>query len=120
MSGFNWLSYLDVADEMRSGGSEAHYRSAISRAYYGVFVEIRDRVSSYGVQIPRKSVHKFIRDWLSKQRQSQLVRMGSDLSRLWRERNRADYETGEVIDRGRADKSLILARRIESDITINL
>jgi len=92
MSPFNWLLYLAVADDLMSFGSEAHFRSAVSRAYYGVFVEIRDGIGDRGVQLPKRDIHKFVRDWLRRQR-PQLVQIGLDLSRLRRERVQADYFT---------------------------
>jgi hypothetical protein len=40
---FNWIRYIYLATELLKGSDESYYRSAISRAYYGVFCIARDR-----------------------------------------------------------------------------
>jgi hypothetical protein len=37
---FEPKSFIDISKELKSGNTEAHYRSLINRAYYGVFGHI--------------------------------------------------------------------------------
>lgn len=120
MSLFNWLLYLDVADELVVLQSEAHLRSAVSRGYYGVFGEIRNILESLGIQFTWKNVHHEVIDWLQNQPDTGIEQIGIDLDRLRRERNRADYNAVKSFSRWRADKSLLEARSIERRIPIYL
>jgi len=55
---FTWLDYLDIAEWLyRQGGSNksksvALYRSAVGRAYYGIFCHSRDFAEDYLHYIP--------------------------------------------------------------------
>ncbi len=120
MTAFDWFLYLKVSDDLMSFGSEAHYRSAISRAYYGVFIAIRDALDKKGIQLLQKDIHAFVTNWLKQQPVSHFRQMGNNLSRLRRERNHADYDTYEVFSLERGEKSLIMARQIESSARLHL
>ena len=43
-------SFLDVAEELAGGRTEAHWRSAVSRSYYALFnvitIDLSDTISS--------------------------------------------------------------------------
>lgn len=120
MSPFNWLLYLDVADYLMLSMSEAHFRSAVSRAYYGVFGEIHGRLQTRGVQLQRKNIHQEVIRWLRNQSQMGIVQIGMELDRLRRERNRADYAAMKRFTEQCAKKSLLKARSIEINIPIYL
>ena len=120
MALFNWLLYLDVSDDLMQHGSEAHFRSAVSRAYYGVFGNIRIVLEGQGVRLPKEDIHRFVGKWLSSRPVPPVVQIGLDLSRLRRERNRADYDPTRQFSRLRAAKALLIARQIESNIQSHL
>ena len=55
-------AFLNVARQLLTGGSEAHWRSAAGRAYYGLMHECRDALYRWGVTTPpRENVHSFVR-----------------------------------------------------------
>lgn len=116
MSPFNWLLYLDVADDLMSFGSEAQFRSAVSRAYYGVFGKIRSKLETQGIQFEWKNIHHQVIKWLRSQPQVSVIHIGVELDRLRRDRNRADYDGIHTFSRSRAEKSLLQARSIENNI----
>jgi hypothetical protein len=61
---FDWSEYIDLAHDLRlsANGREAYLRSAISRAYYGVFIlarnHLRDKDNVKG--IPQIDAHNFV------------------------------------------------------------
>lgn len=116
MALFNWLLYLDVSDDLMRHGSEAHFRSAVSRAYYGVFGEIRVVLEGQGVRLPKDRIHTSVGQWLLSRPVRPVAQIGLDLGRLRRERNRADYDPTGGFNRARAEKALLIARHIESNI----
>jgi uncharacterized protein (UPF0332 family) len=115
---FDWLLYLNVADKMISLESEAGFRSAISRAYYGVFGKVRNRLETKGLSFNQDNVHQHVIEWLISQSDSNIKKIGWDLHYLRGERNRSDYNSKLCIDRQRAEKSLILARSLAQDVRI--
>jgi uncharacterized protein (UPF0332 family) len=74
-------------------GSEADWRSAISRAYYGAFHVGRDLLRNLGFVVPfGDRAHAYLWMRLSNSGEVNVRRAGSELNRLRGERNRADYE----------------------------
>lgn len=45
---FDWTEYVVLAEELRQAGGEARLRSAISRAYYAVCMQVREHRLSRG------------------------------------------------------------------------
>ncbi|MCK4330976.1 MAG: hypothetical protein KAW81_00315 [Dehalococcoidia bacterium] len=120
MSPFDWLIYLDVADNLLGFHAEGYSRSAVSRAYYGVFGEIRDRLEHRGIQFKRENIHREIIEWLKNQADKGIVHIGVELDRLRRERNWADYNSIRTFTRLRAEKSLLKARSMQRSIPVYL
>ena len=113
---FDWLLYLNVADKLISLESEAGFRSAVSRAYYGVFGEVRNQLEIKGLSFNQANVHQQVIEWLTSQTDSSIKKIGWDLHYLRSERNRSDYNARVSFDRQRAEKSLILARSLVQDV----
>jgi len=104
---FDWDNYFDLALKLagRDGtpNAEAEKRSAISRAYYAVLIQAREKASKRcNEDYPRGGTHH----WTIKQYQKDPVpdakRVGSYLKRLKKRRERADYDN--VVDK--LDKEL--------------
>lgn len=58
MTGFDWREFVRVARELRGrSGDEASQRSAISRAYYGVYGLAIGRLLDLGWTLPSGSQH---------------------------------------------------------------
>lgn len=114
---FDWKSYLQLADELIKHqnpaiSQEAYFRSAISRAYYGVFCIARNFLIRNGVTIPRVDTHKFVRERYTNSRNQMEQKIGKDLNYLWRRRKDADYEDRTAFDVKRATNACQLAARI--------
>ena len=120
MNPFSWLSYLDVADNLMSFGSEGHFRSAVSRAYSGILNETRSRIERRGVYFKRPNSQLEVIEWLRNQPHDDFVHIGIELDRLRRERNSADYNNQQTFTQSRAEKSITQARRVEKDILVYL
>lgn len=115
---FSWLSYLDVAEHLARQREQGFYRSAISRAYYGVLCHARDTLQPFR-DTPfssRGDVHQQVIDALKSDPRPGVADLGERLHRLYKERNRADYRTSAQFARTRVQGVLATARRIESGI----
>jgi len=111
---FDWLSYLTVADYLRRQQGEGFYRSAVSRAYYGVFCYIRDALFSRG-----GVSHQRVINALKNDPRLEVASLGQDLEHLRNERNNADYQTDTSFSASRAEAALARARSIR-DRTANV
>jgi len=114
---FDWRAYLHLAGELLSHQQtaipqEAYLRSAISRAYYGVFCIARNFLISKGTTIPRIDTHKFVRETFFNSTHKIERKIGKDLRDLWHERKEADYENIATFDTKRATTAYQLATRI--------
>lgn len=85
--------FLTVARELSGGDTEAHYRSAVSRAYYAVFWQARlvleqsgDSVSAFG-----ESSHNRVWDYLVADHTRDGVSIGERARVLKDRRIHADY-----------------------------
>ncbi len=86
--------FLAVAREAARGASEAHWRTAASRAYYALMREVRDAMTSWGLSRPAPSqVHQLVRRRLFTSTDPDAKRIGITLNELRDSRSRADYET---------------------------
>jgi uncharacterized protein (UPF0332 family) len=112
MIGFDWLQYVDVADRLMASGTEANYRSAVSRAYYGIFGNFRRHIENNGVDFNPSRVHHDLINWLENHQDTEIQLIGRELDKLRPERNRCDYDDTVVISKERAEKYVILARAI--------
>lgn len=103
--------FISVAADLVKGKSEAHWRSAVSRAYYGVFHGAKELLArKKSVRIMRGSgAHGELRTWLLNQSDDELVRAGSDLGDLHSQRLRADYDVARRVIR-QQDAVLELAK----------
>jgi len=107
-------AFLDVAQELAAGTTEAHWRAAMGRAYYALLVEGRDALQRWGFVLPRgEQVHAFVRLRFSYAADAACKKIGAALDRLVRWRNQADYQTavaGPFTDANRVHQAIDLAR----------
>ncbi len=114
---FDWRAYIELAGELLAHPQasiplEAYLRSAISRAYYGVFCIARNFIVSRGTIIPRVDTHKFVRETYFSSSNKEERKIGKDLRDLWHERKDADYENNAAFDLKRAMTAYQLANRV--------
>jgi uncharacterized protein (UPF0332 family) len=105
--------FLKLAEIWITGSSEAEWRCAVSRAYYAAFHEARRLLRDLGFWPPRgDQSHAYLWLRLSNCGDLPLVRAGSDLNSLRRERNQADYDFDQTLAHANALHHVQSARRI--------
>ena len=110
---FNWRDYLRLAEDLYEQNTEAHYRTAVSRAYYAIFNILKIKAGY------RKVDGSFHQDFISVLKiaddnivdklnisASNLTTIGIYLDSLRKERNFADYDGLQRFDEARASQSL--------------
>src|SRR6266540_2802737 len=106
----DFRTFINLAEVLASGGTEAEWRTAISRAYYGAFHVGCDLLRILGFDVPKADrAHAFVSMRLMNSSDAEVNEGGRKLSDLRSLRNRADYEKRtrfEVID---ADESVATA-----------
>ena len=94
----NGEQFLTLAAELISGPTEAHYRSAVSRAYYGAFHIARRLLEDVGVHLPRgEQVHAKAIYCLQDCGEQSAAEAAAYLEILRTERNRADYDLDRTV-----------------------
>jgi uncharacterized protein (UPF0332 family) len=89
----NTRDLLEVADDLLGGLKEAHWRSAVSRAYYAAFHEARRLLQQSGFTVPNgEKTHAYLWLRLSNCGQPDLAHAGAELNDLRSQRNWADYD----------------------------
>lgn len=93
---FDWEQYLIHARELSDPTAtkcqclESLYRSCISRAYYSVFIRVRNKLQDHFDQdYPRNGVHAAVRRDLKRLGKIELENL---LSQMSKSRNKADYD----------------------------
>lgn len=94
----------------KSPHDEACARAIISRAYYGAFLEARNKA---GIADKSSVVHRIVHDHYFRNGHQALANRLDDL-RI--KRNDTDYDTDKVITSMDSGKALKLAKRILQDI----
>lgn len=85
--------FLTLAKALLAESTEAHWRSAISRAYYAAFHVARQLLGDLGFRTPRADqAHAYLWLRLSNCGDPQIQIAGQRLRDLRSERNRADYD----------------------------
>jgi hypothetical protein len=88
----NAIGFLALAKELLAGPSDAHCRTAVSRAYYGAFHLACQLVSDCGVKLPRSAAaHEKATQCMQSSKNSDVALAGVKLHSLRRARNSADY-----------------------------
>lgn len=86
---FEPKTFIDISKELKTGNSEAHYRSLINRAYYGVFGHIRKNLP---ISVSDASVHQEVINYLRRSPNINEKKLASRLETLFKKRKDADYK----------------------------
>jgi uncharacterized protein (UPF0332 family) len=87
--------FLEVAEALARGDSEAEWRSAISRAYYAAFHGARRLLMNCGFVVPRADrAHAFLWMRLANSGDPAIQQAGGWLDSLRGQRNEGDYDLG--------------------------
>ncbi len=85
-------TFLSLADEWVQGPTEAHWRSAVSRAYYATFHVARLLLEDLGFEVERGDrAHAYLTHRLCQCGHLEIGAAGTTLIDLRRSRNEADY-----------------------------
>jgi uncharacterized protein (UPF0332 family) len=121
---YDWQQYIQMADELNQSpitltvDTETCHRTAISRAYYGCFIQARNLLRDFdGYILPRGAeIHAFVIRELKTDGDGRRYRIGRNLSTLREYRNLVDYEDNAVNLPLLAQKSVQIARNIIADL----
>ena len=87
------VEFLRLAEHLAAGNTEAEWRSAVSRAYYGAFHEAQLLLERCGVQLRSgMESHLKVAYCLQNSTDKAVARAGTKLAALRRVRNDADYQ----------------------------
>lgn len=111
---FDWLDYLELAKEMAARKDEACLRTAVSRAYYGVFCLARDRSSFWNYT--DGDVHKKVIMEYKNSKDSKEKHVGTLLGELREKRNNADYQAEKNISGDFAKRVIIQAETVSTKL----
>lgn len=106
--------FISIATQLLAGNSEAHYRSAVSRAYFGAFHVARDFVRSCGILVSfGPEAHKSVRWCLGNAGSDKLADAARQLESLRLVRNKADYDLTDRRFEKRPNAAVNVNRAIE-------
>ena len=83
--------FLTVARDLVLGSTEAHWRSAIGRAYYALLLECREALSRWGLTYVARDVHTSVRLRFFMLANPDLLTIARILEELNELRGKADY-----------------------------
>lgn len=103
------VDFIVVAKILAAGPDEAHWRSAVSRAYYGAFHAALQLLASYGITFPKaSSAHEKVAQCLQNSGDEELAEAGRRVASLREKRNIADYHLD--------DKRLTVAEAVSFEL----
>ena len=113
--------FLDLARDLNKGSSslpvtESCIRTSISRAYYYIFLKIRDSLIAWGASFNRRDTHREVIECLYKDKASSVI--AQNLDSLRQKRNEADYDIKRLGFEYGSDKASLAigeAERLKQD-----
>jgi hypothetical protein len=105
--------FLSLAHQLAAAGTEAAWRTAVSRAYYAAFHYAREFLEDLSFTVPRADLaHKYLIFRLSNCGDVQVEQAAHDLDILRGLRNQADYELRRPFHQGIIPAEVQRAERI--------
>jgi uncharacterized protein (UPF0332 family) len=106
---FEPKEFIEISKELKQGNTEAHYRSIINRAYYGVFGHIRKALPIYS---ENSSIHQEVIKFLKHSVNRNENKIASRLETLFKKRKEADYKYNMQIMEHTCDFTISEAEKI--------
>lgn len=116
---FDPQSFLDFAEALlkdRSYHEETKSRTSISRAYYAIFLNVRETLPKRIKSQARGSIHLWLIDLLKTSQANRNKRFGFSLQSLRDDRNKGDYELNPFYGPTQTALRLIKAKMLWNDI----
>lgn len=89
----DFRTFLNLAEGLVAGGTEAEWRTSVSRAYYGAFHVACDLLHILGFSVPHADrAHAYASLRLSNCLDDEAIEVGRQLKELRSRRNQADYD----------------------------
>ena len=105
--------FLSLGEELIEGDAGAHWRTAISRAYYAAFHAARLFMQRCRFVVPDAGgAHRYLGHRLANSGHDGVAEAGKDLEDLRDRRNEADYDLWRTFTRKRADELVTMGERI--------
>lgn len=109
----NWREFHLLAKQLAAENSQAHWRSAVSRAYYAAFHVARELFADLNFSVPRADrAHQYLVFRLSNCADPTIEQGGRNLDTLRRLRNRADYDAIPPLTHAQAAAAVQLAEEV--------
>lgn len=112
MTVFDPDEVLAVARHLWTRNDEASNRSAVSRAYYGVFLRARDLA---GISQRHPKAHQWTQEHYEREGDLEFAKR---LGTLRRSRNHADYSTERHITRKEAEAAMNVSQQIRAELRV--
>lgn len=84
--------FVELARRLLATPKEENWRDAVSRAYYGLMLECRDVLRSWGFSFPKGDIHRTVRLRFDSPTSLDLQNVGRPLDQLSQWRSKADYD----------------------------
>lgn len=111
--------FLDAADDLVSARTEAHWRTAVGRAYYALMLESRDVQHRWGLTIPGQSqTHRIVRLRFVIAGDKDLLRVATYLQDLASLRAKADYRPEDTVSFPNAQVAMNCVRQARKGIDL--
>ncbi len=92
-------AFLEVARDVVTGMTEAHWRATVIHAYYALILECRDTLHRWSIAVPpHQNVHSLVRLRFLYAANADLKALGRTLDRWCRYRNQANYDLSALPD----------------------
>jgi uncharacterized protein (UPF0332 family) len=105
--------FLEVANALVVGITQAEWRSAVSRGYYAAFHVARRLLKNCGFSVPYlDQAHTYLSLRLANSGHVDVVRAGNELNYLRGSRNRADYDLNWPLGQSAAAGNVLTAESI--------
>jgi uncharacterized protein (UPF0332 family) len=114
------IDFMRIAEKLSNSSEESYFRTSVSRSYYSVFLEAREKLEARGVKFILKWPGEIHQQVILKLKQLKLGHIADKLDHLRNLRSKSDYFIKEIVDQAAARKALMLARYIYTKIQEDL
>lgn len=116
---FDWKEYVCLAEDLLNRTEESCCRSSISSAYYGAFCMTRNRKGLQNYKTGKgENIHWVVINAYKNSSDINEQNVGRMLDKLRKSRNDADYDERRSISRNLAERMVLSAKQILTNMRI--